>query len=72
MENRLTQLKSNFNDILDIRLNIKNIFDLLKIKINKLKFFYQEFIKRFGPRQDYIFMHNKLCSGIKMNFKSIW
>lgn len=45
MEARVTALKNNFNNISVIRNNVKEIFDFLQIRINKLKFFYSEFIK---------------------------
>jgi hypothetical protein len=45
MESRVTALKNNFNNISVIRNNVKDIFDFLQIRINKLKFFYSEFIK---------------------------
>ena len=45
MENRILALKKDFNNIITIRSSVKNIFDVLLIKINKLKSFYLEFIK---------------------------
>jgi hypothetical protein len=45
MESRVTALKNNFNNISVIRNNVKEIFEFLQIRINKLKFFYSEFIK---------------------------
>jgi hypothetical protein len=45
MEARVTALKNNFNNISVIRNNVKEVFDFLQIRINKLKFFYSEFIK---------------------------
>lgn len=45
METRFVKLKSEFNDIITIRNSVKNIFDILQIRINKLKIFYSEFIK---------------------------
>ena len=45
MESRITALKNNFNNISLIRNNVKDIFDFLQLRINKLKFFYSEFIK---------------------------
>ena len=45
MENRLLQLKTDFGDISDIRTQVKNFFEILQIRINKLKLFYSEFIK---------------------------
>ena len=45
MEKRISKLKMNFGDISDIRSQVKNFFEILQIRINKLKFFYSEFIK---------------------------
>lgn len=45
MEKRISKLKTNFGDISDIRTQVKNFFEILQIIINKLKFFYSEFIK---------------------------
>ena len=45
METRFVKLKSDFNNIITIRTSVKNIFDILQIRINKLKIFYSEFIK---------------------------
>ena len=45
MENRISQLKTNFGSISDIRSQVKNFFEILQIRINKLKLFYAEFIK---------------------------
>ena len=45
MESRVTALKNNFNNISVIRNNVRDIFDFLQLRINKLKFFYSEFIK---------------------------
>ena len=45
MEKRISQLKNNFGDISDIRTQVKNFFEILQIRINKLKLFYSEFIK---------------------------
>jgi hypothetical protein len=45
MEKRISQLKNNFGDISDIRAQVKNFFEILQIRINKLKLFYSEFIK---------------------------
>ena len=45
MESRVTALKNNFNNISIIRNNVRDIFDFLQLRINKLKFFYSEFIK---------------------------
>ena len=45
MEASILNLKKVFNDIITTRNSVKNIFDILLIKINKLKSFYLEFIK---------------------------
>jgi len=45
MENRISKLKADFNNITAIRNNVKGVFDILQLRINKLKFFYSEFIK---------------------------
>lgn len=45
MENRISKLKADFNNITTIRNNVKSVFDILQLRINKLKFFYSEFIK---------------------------
>lgn len=44
MENRISKLKTDFNNITTTRSNVKNIFDILQTKIHKLKFMYSEFI----------------------------
>ena len=45
MENRISKLKIDFNNITSIRNNVKSVFDILQLRINKLKMFYSEFIK---------------------------
>jgi hypothetical protein len=45
MEHRINKLKSDFNNITSTRNNVKNVFDILQLRINKLKLFYSEFIK---------------------------
>jgi len=45
MEHRISNLKTEFNDISLIRDKITNIFESLKGKMNKLKFLYSDFIK---------------------------
>ena len=45
MENRISKLKIDFNNITSIRNNVKSVFDILQLRINKLKLFYSEFIK---------------------------
>lgn len=44
METRLLKLKVDFNDIITIRNNVKNVFDILRIRIDKLHQIYTEFI----------------------------
>jgi hypothetical protein len=45
MENRISKLKVDFVNITSIRNNVKSVFDILQLRINKLKLFYSEFIK---------------------------
>jgi len=45
MELTLVKLKSDFNNIIAIRNNVKNIFDILQVRIDKLRQIYSEFIK---------------------------
>ena len=45
MENKLTVLKNEFNNIIGIKTNVQNVFEVLQVRINKLKLFYAEFIK---------------------------
>ena len=45
METRIVKLKSDFNNIINIRNSVKNIFDILQLRIDKLKAFYSEFVK---------------------------
>jgi hypothetical protein len=45
MEKRISQLKNDFGDISEIRTQVKNFFEILQIRINKLKLFYSELIK---------------------------
>jgi hypothetical protein len=45
MESKLVKLKSDFNDIINIRNKVKNIFDILQIRIDRLTQIYSEFIK---------------------------
>lgn len=44
MEEIITKLKNDFNNIITIRTTVKNIFDILQIRIDKLKQLYTEFI----------------------------
>ena len=45
MENRISKLKTDFNNLIIIRNNVKVVFDILQTMINKLKQFYSDFIK---------------------------
>ena len=45
METTLVKLKSEFNHIINIRNNVKNVFDILQVRIDKLRQIYSEFIK---------------------------
>ena len=45
MESKLVKLKSDFNDIINIRNKVKNIFDILQVRIDRLTQIYAEFIK---------------------------
>jgi hypothetical protein len=45
MESKLVKLKSDFNNIINTRNTVKNIFETLKIRIDTLKQIYSEFIK---------------------------
>jgi hypothetical protein len=45
METRLVKLKSDFNDIINVRNTVKNVFDILQIRIDRLHQMYAEFIK---------------------------
>jgi hypothetical protein len=45
METRLIKLKGDFNNIIAIRTNVKNVFDILQVRIVKLHQIYYEFIK---------------------------
>ena len=45
METRLIKLKRDFSNVITISNSVKNVFDILQIRIHKLKIFYSEFIK---------------------------
>lgn len=45
METKLVKLKSDFNDIINIRNTVKNVFDILQVRIDRLHQMYSEFIK---------------------------
>ena len=45
METRLVKLKSDFNNIINIRNTVKNIFDILQVRTDRLRQIYAEFIQ---------------------------
>ena len=45
MDNKLVLLKSEFNNIITIRNTVKSVFDVLQVRINRLKVFYSDLIK---------------------------
>jgi len=45
MEEKLIKLKSEFSNVITIRNTVKNVFDILQTRIDKLKVIYLEFIK---------------------------
>jgi hypothetical protein len=45
MDNKLILLKSEFNNIITIRNTVKSVFDVLQVRINRLKGFYSDLIK---------------------------
>ena len=45
METRVVKLKSEFNDIINMRNIVKNVFDTLQIRIDRLTQIYADFIK---------------------------
>jgi hypothetical protein len=45
METKLVKLKSDFNDIINIRNTVKNVFDILQVRIDRLHQMHSEFIK---------------------------
>ena len=54
MESKIVKLKGDFNDIINIRVTVKNVFDILQIRIDKLNVFYTEFIKN-NKNQMFVF-----------------
>ena len=54
METKLVQLKTDFNNIISIRMKVKSIFDVLQSKIDKLQGLHAEFIKK-SKMQMFIF-----------------
>lgn len=45
METVLVKLKGEFNNIINLRTSVKNVFDILQVRIDKLRQIYSEFIK---------------------------
>lgn len=45
MDNKLVTLKSEFNNIISIKNTVESVFDVLQVRINKLKAFYSDLIK---------------------------
>jgi hypothetical protein len=45
MDERINKLKYNFKNIIEIRNSIDSIFEVLQTRINKLKIFYDDFMK---------------------------
>ena len=45
MDTKLVLLKSEFNNIITIRNTVKSVFDVLQVRINRLKVFYSDLIK---------------------------
>ena len=45
MEERVNKLKTDFNNVMNINTIVKNIFEILQFKIDKLKNYYSDFIK---------------------------
>jgi hypothetical protein len=54
MESRLVNLKNDFNNLINIRNNVKNIFEILQLRIDKLKLLYSEFIQN-NKNQMFVF-----------------
>lgn len=54
MESKLIKLKNDFNNITNVRNNVENIFDVLHLKIVKLKTYYSEFIEN-NKNQMFVF-----------------
>jgi hypothetical protein len=54
MENRIGELKNDFNNIIHIRSTVKSIFDILEQRIEKLKNLYSDFIQH-NENQLFIF-----------------
>jgi len=54
MESRILNLKNDFNNLINIRNNVKNIFEILQLRIDKLKILYSEFIQN-NKNQMFVF-----------------
>ena len=54
MESRILKLKNEFTDIINIRVTVNNVFDILQVRIDKLNVYYSEFIKN-NKNQMFIF-----------------
>jgi hypothetical protein len=54
MESRIVNLKNDFNNLINIRNNVKNIFEILQLRIDKLKLLYSEFIQN-NKNQVFVF-----------------
>ena len=54
MEPRLLNLKNDFNNLINIRNKVKNIFEILQLRIDKLKLLYSEFIQN-NKNQVFVF-----------------
>ena len=54
MESRILNLKNDFNNLINIRNNVKNIFEILQSRIDKLKILYSEFIQN-NKNQIFVF-----------------
>jgi len=54
MESQLLNLKNDFNKLINIRKNVRNIFEIVQLRINKLKLLYSEFIQN-NKNQVFVF-----------------
>ena len=45
MEERILKIKNDFNNIITVRNNVKNVFDILQVRIDRLRQIYSEFIQ---------------------------
>jgi hypothetical protein len=46
MEDRLVKLKSDFSNVITVRNTVKNVFDILQTRIDKLKLILEASFKR--------------------------